>query len=181
MLKLVQDGLFRAMELNDSHVVEINAKKQLFPGIREEKILINLVEVDKSDIRFDNIPSPHIIWCEEKLDFKPLPKRGKKDGVIYQTEDKEKADTKIYILDSDKKEDIGLNTFSKISLDIVENMINSKGFAFILIIGDADSWGDWYWTDIKKFEETINEMTRVYSGIKAIELKNRENLKDLLK
>ena len=36
VLKLIQDGIFRGLDINDSHVVSIVADKVLFPDISEE-------------------------------------------------------------------------------------------------------------------------------------------------
>lgn len=182
-LKLVGDGIFRALELNDSHIVEIQAKKQLFPNASEEKILVKLVEVDKSDIRFDSIPKPHIIWCNDNTpdsldNFKNLPKRGIKQDMLYKTEDKEKADTKIFFIE---KETIDLNTLSKISLDVMENYISAKGFAFIFIIGNDTTWGEKDWSSILEFKKTLDNYSASYSGIKTYILKNKNDFKNIIK
>lgn len=162
-LKLIQDGLFRALDINDSHVVEIHAHKKLMPSLSTEKILVCLSEISKDDIRYDKIPHPHIIWSEENiLGLKSLPKRGIKEDVRYYTTDKELADTKLYIL---SPKTFTANTTMKIALDLYENLIEARGFGFIAIQGGRDEWGDENWAVIEEFKSTILEMRKSYSGI----------------
>ena len=172
-LKLIQDAIFRALEINDSHVVKIKAAKKLWPGISEEKIFVSLSEVNKSDLRYDKIKTPNIIWCEEELkELKKLPKRGIKPDILYWTDDETKADTKVFFLEPDK---INLNTTMKISDSTIEPIIDAKGFIYIGILGDENDWGT-MWKNIEEFKSEMLIRSKEYSGIKINNLKSKSEI-----
>lgn len=79
-IKLAQDGIFRALDINDSHVVQIFAKKSYMPDISEEKICISLREfTNEKELRVDYIPTPTLIWSSwdrsSELGYKNFGKR----------------------------------------------------------------------------------------------------------
>lgn len=176
--KLLIDGIFRALGLNDSHIVEINANKCICPDISEEKICVSLEEVTNlSKLKFNYIPSPEVIWCSEELEYKDLPKR-KTKGVIYKTSEKELANTLIYILDPIKK--ISYNTLGDIREDLMYVSREIK-LAYIFIIGNENNWETNMWNGIKEFENIINEYSKNYSGIYLKHIQSINNIKEIIK
>lgn len=177
--KLVIDGIFRALGLNDSHIVEINANKCLCPDISEEKICVSLEEVSNlNKLKFNYIPSPEVIWCSDILDnYKDLPKR-KTKGVIYKTNDKTKANTIIYILDP--QIGISYNTLGNIREDLMYVSREIK-LAYVFILGTENDWGEKIWTDLYKFKDIVKEYSDNYSGIKLDYINNKEDIYKLIK
>lgn len=185
--KLLIDGIFRALGLNDSHIVEIRANKCICPEISEEKICVSLEEVTNvGKLKFNYIPSPEVIWCSKIIDnanevlkdFKELPKR-KTKGVIYKTDDKLQANTLIYILDPEHTR-LNYNTFGNIRDDLMYVSQEIK-LAFILVTGEEYDWGSSVWKDIKKFENIVEEYSRNYSGIKFYYIPSKYNLETIIK
>lgn len=175
--KLVIDGIFRALGLNDSHIVEICANKCVCPDISEEKICVSLEEVSNlNKLKFNYIPSPEVIWCEENLDYKELPKR-KTKGTIYRTSDKELANTLVYILDPIKG--ITYNTFGDIREDLMYVSREIK-LAYIFILGGEDEW-KYFWTDIERFKSIVKDYSDNYSGINFINIKTKSDIYELIK
>lgn len=178
-IKLLQDAIFRALDINDSHVIKIHASKKLWPGIDEEKIFVSLSEIKKDNIRFDYIPRPNIIWYQEELkELKILPKRGIKKEILYWTPDPSLADTKVFILDPE--EGIDYNTTMKISEETIEPTLNSTGFIYIGILGDEGAWKD-KWNNIQEFKSIMLQRNKEYSGIRIRELGNKLELYEWLK
>lgn len=178
IFKVNLDGIFRALELNDSHIVEICANKCICSDLSEEKICVSLEEVSNlSKLKFNYIPSPEVIWCSEELEYKELPKR-KTKGTIYKTSDKELANTLVYILDPTKG--ITYNTFGDIREDLMYVSREIK-LAYIFILGEEDEWGSNTWIDIKKFISIVKEYSDNYSGIKLMNIKTKTNIYELIK
>lgn len=176
--KLVIDGIFRALGLNDSHIVEICANKCVCPDISEEKICVSLEEVSNlNKLKFNYIPSPEVVWCVEELDYKELPKR-KTKGNIYKTTDKERANTLVYILDPTKG--ITYNTFGNIREDLMYVSREIK-LAYIFILGEESEWGSNTWTDIKEFVSVVKEYSDNYSGINLMNIKTKTDIYELIK
>ena len=175
--KLLIDGIFRALGLNDSHIVEICANKCVCPDISEEKICVSLEEVNNlNKLKFNYIPSPEVIWCKEELDYKELSKR-KTKGSIYKTSEKELANTLIYILDPTKG--ISYNTFGDIREDLMYVSREIK-LAYIFILGNENEWNS-IWNDIKEFENIVNEYSKNYSGINLKYIQSIDNIKEIIK
>lgn len=165
----MQDGIFRALDINDSHVVSIVADKVLFPDVSEEKILVCLEECNKSGVRFDLIPKPKIVWSgdgKNHLGLRALPKVPRKDQMYY-TEDPEKADTKLWVI---TPETFTFLTPTKIILDTVEAIIGSKGFVYIAIF--PGSYSSEQMTALEEFKSLIGEQSKEYSGIRMSETTN---------
>ena len=174
-IKLIQDAIFRAMDINDSHVVKIHASKKLWPGIEEEKILVSLMEINKDDLRFDMIPQPNIIWCKRELDkLKKLPKRGIKPDILYYTDDPDKADTKVFIMDPE--EGITYNTTMDIAEYTINPVLNADGFVYIAILGNSEIWGSEIWNNLQEFKTKMLERNKEYSGIRIKEIDNIDEL-----
>lgn len=172
-LKLVQDGIFRALDVNDSHVVQIFAKKSYMPEIEDERICISLREFKNSEeLRFNYIPVPSVIWTEwdrvSELGFKVL-KTKKMSGNIYTTDDKDRADTKLIVIQSP----LSLNTFGDVYLEVMENLVSSSGLVYIAILGDVEGTGE--------FKTKILEMSSQYSGIRLKEVKSVEEITNWIK
>lgn len=176
-LKLIQDGIFRALGINDSHVIEIQANKCFCSDLSEEKICISLEEISNiNKLRFDYIPKPEIVWCEETLNkYKDFGKR-KTRGVIYKTSIKEQANSYVYILDPNK---MTYNTFGNIreDLDYVSREIK---LAYIFVLGTEQDWGN-IWKDLEEFKNIVNEYSSNYSGIKLQCINSRDEIYDLIK
>ena len=178
-LKLVQDGIFRALDINDSHVVQIFAKKSYMPGINEEKICISLRKFSNpEELQFNYIPTPKLIWTgdtrlSEVLNLKVLGKRKLKDHQYLVTE-KEEADTKVYFVDSNE---INYTTFGEIYLDLMENISSSTGLVFIGVKTDPN-------IDLEKqqainnFCTKIAEMSNQYSGIQLRQVSAIKSMRD---
>ena len=165
-LKLVQDGIFRALDINDSHVVSIIADKVLLPNIGEEKILVCLEECDKTGVRFDYIPRPQVIWSEDIiLDLPKVPEKRLIHGKLYSTDQISRADTFLYLITPDTL------TFvkpMKIITKAIECTLGSSGF--VLIIVESGNWNP----DLEEFKNLINEQQKAYSGIKMITLEEKD-------
>lgn len=177
-IKLLQDGIFRALDINDSHVVEIFARKRLCPDLSEEKICITLTEIkDKASLNFEYFPKPETVWCDHELEnFKELPKR-KSKGEIYKVNSKDDSNTEIYILDPSEK--ITYNTFG----DIRENLIDlvPKGkLGYVFILGNETIWGS-LWEDVENFKEIINGYSKSYKGIQVRVVNSKEDIYKILK
>ena len=165
-LKLVQDGIFRALDVNDSRVVQIFAKKSYMPGIEEEKICISLREFSNPDeLKFNYIPTPTLIWTNDSrvkgsLGLNELGKR-KLKNTKYIVPSKSQADTKIYYIKSDE---ITYNTFGEIYLDVMENLASSTGLVYIAVddaVKDQEKI-----QALENFCKRIKEMSSQYSGIR---------------
>lgn len=174
-IKLVQDGIFRALGINDSHVVKIYAQKSYCPGISDEKICVSLREVNnEKELNLLYLPKPEIIWTDwdkkEDLGLKELGKR-KMKNTLYLTNDKVgKADTKLFVIESDK---INYNTFSDIALDICSNVFHSSGLAYIAFIGEN--------ADTLEFQKRLNDLAQSYSGIRYKNVKDANDILEWLK
>ena len=157
--KLIQDGIFRALDINDSHVVSIVADKVLFPNIKEEKIYVCLEECEKSGVRFDIIPRPSKVWSEDVVfdTLKVLPEKGVRKNTIYKTDQEERADSYVYVV---TPENLTLMKPVKIVQRCIEAVLGSKGFVFIAFSGD-------YEEGVEEFKALLLEYENKYSGIKV--------------
>lgn len=176
-LKLVQDGIFRALDVNDSHVVQIFAKKSYLPDISEEKICISLREfTNERELRIDYIPTPTMIWTEwDKASELGLKEFGKKKmkGQVYLVSDKSQADTKLIVIDPEK---INYNTLGEVYLEVMDNLSTSSGLVYIALDISKGILKE----DLLKFKNKIEEMSRRYTGIKIKEFSENltENIKE---
>lgn len=178
IFKINLDGIFRALELNDSHIVEIYANKCICSNLSEEKICVSLEEVDNlNKLKFNYIPSPEVVWCDEELNYKELPKR-KTKGSIYRTSDKKLANTLVYILDP--TEGITYNTLGNIREDLMYVSKEIK-LAYIFILGEERDWGSNTWIDLKEFISIVKEYSNNYSGIKLMNVKTKTDIYELIK
>lgn len=141
-IKLLQDGIFRALGINDSHVVSIIADKVLLPEIGEEKIFVCLEECDKSGIRYDYIPRPLVIWSEDLLltsELPKLPEQRRQKSKQYWTDQETEADTFIYTF---RKSDFTPIRASKAMLRVVDCVVSASGFVY-LAFEDNQEDPDW--------------------------------------
>ena len=162
VLKLLIDGIFRALDINDSHVVSIVADKVLLPDAKDEKIFVCLEECSKEGIRFDYIPHPSKIWCEDIVFSLPdLPEKRVIKNKIYKTLDPERADTFVYII---RPDNLGYFKSASIMLRVLDCVVNSSGFIYIAI-QNSPSWT----SELVSFKNLISEQQKEYSGIKIKE------------
>jgi Holliday junction resolvase RusA-like endonuclease len=182
-LKLVQDGIFRALDLNDSHVVRIYAQKSYCPGINEEKICISLKEFNnEKELCTSYIPHPEIIWTDfvdkDKLGIKEL-KQKKYKNTLYLTNDKNIADTKLFIISPET--DIDYNTFGNIIEETSNNIFQSSGLVYIAILGNSETWHEDKWQGISEFSKKIEKINKEsYSGIRLKFVQNLEEVRNWL-
>ena len=168
-IKLLQDGIFRALDINDSHVVSIIADKVLLPDIKEEKIFVCLEECDKSGIRYDYIPRPLVLWSEDLLlgSYLPkLPEIRRQKNKQYWSDQEDKADTFIYTL---TPETYNPGKTGKILLKVVDCIISSNGFVYIALQDNQEN-PEW----AEEFKSLIYEQKKAYSGIMIGEFKKEE-------
>ena len=172
-LKLVQDGIFRGLDINDSHVVSIVADKVLFPDISEEKIYVCLEEVDGSGVRFDILPKVSKIWSTDFKfsSLKELPEKGARKGKVYKTEDEERADTFVYLVTPGN---LHLLTPTRIILRCVEAVLGSKGFVYIAVVNLKDN------PEIDEFKALLMMYSKEYSGIRFRDFEDEPKEDELL-
>ena len=199
-IKLIQDGIFRALEINDSHVMSIKAYKTLCPDIPEEKICIQLSE-STEEPRFDklteDLPSPEKIFLggtcpdwngkqwrdevQEILDekgisyFNPIVKDWTPEcREIDEHEKSEKCDCELYILTPSMK---GVFSIAEIINAAYEVSVGGYGCLLFGILGNKDDWGDSMW---KSLEATVDLVKNISGGSKKIVAEFLENPKDIL-
>lgn len=187
-IKLIQDGIFRALEINDSHVMSIKAYKTLCPDIPEEKICIQLSE-STEEPRFDkvteNLPIPERIflggtcpkwkgkdWRDElmpELDkigisyFNPVVKDWTPDCIeIENIEKAEKCDCELYILTPAMK---GVYSVAEIINASYEAALGGYGSMLLGILGGKEDWGESMW---KSLEATVRLVNEISGGSKRV-------------
>lgn len=170
-LKLVQDGIFRALDINDSHVIFINASKLYYPGMSDEKIYVNLEECYEKDFRLDINTHPENIYNQSDLIFEPIPKRKKKGVRYFRDVDHDNADTYIYVLDPDT---ITPDKYNDCLQDLSITLLNNvdRKFAYLGVLREND-WGDktsWIEDLMKRFNESN------CNRVKAEYIKNLEDI-----
>ena len=121
-------------------------------------------------MRFDVIPKPERLWfwegCTEKPELPKIPKRRKK-GEIYleEVENKEQANTILYILTPETK--LTPELFYRIAEDKNAILNSGQGFFYLGVMRLEDESGS---LDFLKNE--INSAHENYSGIVCKEIKN---------
>lgn len=174
-IKLIQDGIFRAIGVNDSHVMSIKAYKTLCPDIAEEKICIQLSE-SVTEPRFDklteDIPVVEKIflggtvcdpWRETLI--KELDKKGfhyynpvvevwkPEEEKIYKSE----CDCELYILTPKMK---GVYSIAEIISASYESAVGHYGSVLVGILGSKEDWGEKY----ESVNEVVNLVNEISSG-----------------
>ena len=172
-IKLLQDGIFRALDINDSHVVEIEASKKLLPGISEEKIFVCLEEVNRGDLRFDVIPKPRVFWCGDEdtwagLELPEYPEKRARSDKRYKTKDQTTADSKIFWV----PRELTPSTFIRVYDGIDWMVSEGRGFAFIGIETPSAENQE----DIDYFISLLQGLSEGYSGIRFKILDNKKEL-----
>lgn len=173
-IKLLQDGIFRALDINDSHVVSIIADKVLLPDITEEKIFVCLEECDKTGIRYDYIPRPLVLWSEDLLLntlLPELPKTRRQKTKQYWTDQQDEANTIIYTLTPESLTPIKAG---QIMLKVIDCVVSASGFVYLAFLDNPEKQN---WAD--EFKSLISEQKKLYSGIMIGEFKDI-NLKEIL-
>lgn len=181
-IKLIQDGIFRALDINDSHVMSIKAYKTLCPNIPEEKICIQLsesVEEPRFDRLTEDLPRPERIYLggtnEESWKELLIPKLSKMgiesfDSFKYPDsceEEKEfKCDSELYIL-TPKMGKEGLYQIAEIMLSACESSLGHYGSVFVGILGSEEEWGKDTWKSLTLISNLINQLSSGSPRIKA--------------
>lgn len=172
-IKLIQDGIFRALDINDSHVMSIKAYKTLCPNIPEEKVCIQLSEA-VGEPRFDKLteelPRPHSVCIMGSVDSSSLKKDLEKKGVkIENSEDN--SECEIYLITSD---DLSVSLASKIIASSFESSIGRYGAVFVGILGESNS-------EVEEFMKTINQISSGSPRVKASLIESPSELLGWLK
>ena len=181
-IKLIQDGIFRALDINDSHVMSIKAYKTLCPNIPEEKICIQLsesVEEPRFDRLTEDLPRPERIYLggtnEESWKELLIPKLSKMgiesfDSFKYPDsceEEKEfKCDSELYIL-TPKMGKEGLYQIAEIMLSACESSLGHYGSVFVGILGSEEEWGKDTWKSLTLISNLINQLSSGSPRVKA--------------
>lgn len=181
-IKLIQDGIFRALDINDSHVMSIKAYKTLCPNIPEEKICIQLsesVEEPRFDRLTEDLPRPERIYLggtdEESWKELLIPKLSKmgiesfdsfKHPDLCEEEKEFKCDSELYIL-TPKMGKEGLYQIAEIMLSACESSLGHYGSVFVGILGSEEEWGKDTWKSLTLISNLINQLSSGSPRIKA--------------
>lgn len=183
------DGIFRALGYNDSHILEIQAKKTLCPEIDEEKILVQMSEYT-GETRFDKItePTPHPgriylggtgTWREEFIKelegtdiswFNPENKTPEEKN----REKTEMCDTELYILSP------GYDTVLSIAESVIavhEAILGGYGCVVFGVLGTEDEWGE-TWNSL---DATIKLLNTLSAGSRRVIAKFINEPKEIIK
>lgn len=104
--KAVSDALISyfknelGLKVDDSQFTTVILRKAIIPGSEHEHICIELSE-DKTDVRFDHIQKPDVVWIYDKDRYKGLQTELRKVGVKI-TDDLAKSNAVIYINEDDR-------------------------------------------------------------------------------
>lgn len=168
-LKLVQDAIFRALEINDSHVLEIHASKSLCPELDEEKILVELSEYagePRFDVLKEDKPVPSMIFlggtcAGDDWRKKLIPELEKKEFEYFnpvvsdwtpdciETENlmkNEYCDSHLYILTPAMK---GVYSVAEIINSAWEVKEHNFGSCIVGVIGTKEEWGEEQWRSLE--------------------------------
>lgn len=186
-IKLIQDGIFRALGINDSHVMSIKAYKTLCPDIPEEKVCIQLSEA-VGEPRFDklteDLPSPERIflggtyagdpWRETlipELDrlgisyFNPVVSDWTPECIEIEDIEKEtKCDCELYILTPSMK---GVYSVAEMVSAAYESSVGHYGSVLIGILGDEETWGKDVWKSLRATIELVNQISGQSPRVRA--------------
>lgn len=169
------DGIFRALEINDSHICEIHGYKTICPSIDKEKILVHLEEYT-GEPRFDklteDLPVPEKIFlggCSRKNEVIP----GLEKLKFEYSEDKEECDCHFYILNPEISE----YTIAEIINSTHEVKESSYGSMICGVLGKENDWGDRW----KSISDIINLIKKLSSGSPRVIGEFIEEPSDILK
>lgn len=170
-IKLIQDGIFRALDINDSHVMSIRAYKTLCPNIPEEKVCIQLSEA-VGEPRFDKLteekPRPEKIYLTGNNE--DLEKKLSDLGInIDKNLTQDECDCELYLLSPEMK---GLGTIPEIVSSSYESSVGRYGSVLVGILGDENSWGEDMWKSLGKLVEMINKISSGSPRVKASFIEN---------
>ena len=196
-IKLIQDGIFRAIGVNDSHVMSIKAYKTLCPDIPEEKVCIQLSEA-VGEPRFDklteDLPCPSRIflggtcagdpWREtlipelDKLGvsyFNPVVENWTPECIAIENAEKEtKCDCELYILTPRMK---GVYSVAEMVSAAYESAVGHYGSVLIGVLGKEEDWGKDLW---KSLEATLGLISQISGGSPRIKASFIETPLDVL-
>lgn len=186
-IKLIQDGIFRALDINDSHVMSIKAYKTLCPDIPEEKVCIQLSEA-VGEPRFDrlteDLPCPSRIFlggtCAEdpwrdilmpELDklgisyFNPVVEDWTPESIEIENQEKEtKCDCELYILTPTMK---GVYSVAEMVSAAYESSVGHYGSVLVGILGKEEDWGKEQWKSLGATINLINQISGKSPRVKA--------------
>lgn len=196
-IKLIQDGVFRALGINDSHVMSIKAYKTLCPDIPEEKVCIQLSEA-VGEPRFDklteDLPRPSRMflggtcsgdpWREtlipelDKLGisyFNPVVEDWTPECVYIENQEKEtKCDCELYILTPSMK---GVYSVAELVAAAYESSVGHYGSVLVGVLGTEEEWGEDKW---KSLGATIDLVNQISSGSPRVKASLIESPLDIL-
>ena len=186
-IKLIQDGIFRALGINDSHVMSIKAYKTLCPDIPEEKVCIQLSEA-VGEPRFDklteDLPCPSRVflggtcagdtWRDTitpELDrlgisyFNPVVKDWTPECIAIENQEKEtKCDCELYILTPKMK---GIYSIAEMTSAAYEASVGHYGSVFVGVLGKKEEWGEPMWRSLEATLGLINQISGGSPRVKA--------------
>lgn len=186
-IKLIQDGIFRALDINDSHVMSIKAYKTLCPDISEEKVCIQLSEA-VGEPRFDklteDLPCPSRIFlggtCAEDPWRETLMPELDKLGISYfnpvvpnwtpecieieNTEKETKCDCELYILTPRMK---GVYSVAEMVSAAYESSVGHYGSVLVGVLGREEDWGKEMWKSLEATIGLINQISGSSPRVKA--------------
>lgn len=164
-------------DFDDSLFADVHFYKSTIPNGAKEYCCVQIKE-STHNIRFDLIPKPETIWIwnnSVELNFPKIPKRRKKDTIyLEKVEDKETANTFLYILQPKNSESIGNELFYHLAQDNCSTLSSMAGFLYLGIVGGEEEWGD-KWKDIEFLRQNIQSSHEQYSGIQVRDLSGNED------
>jgi Holliday junction resolvase RusA-like endonuclease len=163
------DGIWRAMGLNDSHIVEIQCEKTLCKEFPEEKILVEISEYvgePRFDVLKEDKPIPSMIFlggtcAGDKWRDKLIPALKKKGFEYFNpvvsdwTPDciekenlmkNEYCDSHLYVLTPAMK---GVYSVAEIINSAWEVKEHNFGSCIVGILGTKEEWGEGQWRSIE--------------------------------
>ncbi len=151
------DGIWRAMGLNDSHIIEIQCEKTLCKEIKEEMILIEISEYTGEPI-FNKLqedkPSPSLILVTgDNIKIGPLLTES---GFSWTADESEDYDSHLYLL-SPGEADLAI-LLVRILNTAWEIKENDFGSCIVGILGTEEDWGH---DDFKSIEFILEKLKKL--------------------
>lgn len=188
------DGIWRAMNLNDSHIVEIQCEKTLCKEFPEEKILVELSEYvgePRFDVLKEDKPIPtrvflggtnsednwkeKIIAALEKRGFEYYnPEESEEDIETKNLIKDENCDSHLYVLTPELK---GVYSIAEIINSSWEVREHNFGSCIVGIMGSKEEWGEEMWESL---ESMIKMIKKIGCESPKIVIKNITDPRELL-
>ena len=166
--KLLIDSIFRALDINDSHVVELHLYKSVCKDLPEEKILVELSEYvgePRFDVVSEPLPIPSMIFLGGTCAGDPwrdkiIPEIEKKGFEYFnpvvsdwtldciETENmmkNEYCDSHLYVLTPSMK---GVYSVAEIINSAWEVREHNFGSCIVGVMGTKEDWGEAQWKSL---------------------------------